>query len=107
LEASEPNHWITFSRKSQLGGAMLGQAQQLKDANQPSAEDQFHEAERLLVAGYEGIKSREGQLNNWSRTRLTEAVKRLVSLYAAWDKPDVAAKWRQELEAMQSPRGYL
>jgi hypothetical protein len=32
---------------------------------------------------------------------LTEALERIVELYDAWNKPQVAAKWRKELEAQK------
>ena len=38
------------------------------------------------------------------RQHLTEALERLVQLYDAWDKPDEAAKWRKELEALTDGR---
>ena len=33
---------------------------------------------------------------------MTEALERLVQLYEATDKPDLAAKWRKELEAAKA-----
>ena len=38
------------------------------------------------------------------RQCLTEALERLVQLYDAWGKPDEAAKWRKELEALEGRR---
>jgi len=32
-------------------------------------------------------------------------VERLVQLYEAWDKPDEAARWRKELEAVEKKAG--
>ena len=34
--------------------------------------------------------------------RRLEALERLAQLYDAWGEPDEAAKWRTELEAVQS-----
>jgi hypothetical protein len=64
-------------------------------------------AEPPLVHGYQGLKNKTGTNGGPnrqaapSRRRLTEALERLVQLYDAWGKPDEAAKWRQELEAVQ------
>jgi hypothetical protein len=61
------------------------------------------------VQGYQGLKEKEkakGTRHYFRspRQHLTEALERLVQLYAAWGKPDEAAKWRQELES-SSDRG--
>jgi hypothetical protein len=89
-EKAEPDAWTTFNSKSLLGGVLLGK----KD---------FTEAEPLLVAGYEGMKKREDKIPNEGKTRLTEALERLVQLYKATDKKDEAAKWQKELEAQKKP----
>ena len=75
-----------FNTKSMLGGALAGQKK-------------FQEAEPLLVEGYSGMKDREANIPPAVKTRLPEAIRRLVDLYTAWEKPDDAAKWRKELEA--------
>jgi tetratricopeptide (TPR) repeat protein len=81
----KPDHWTTFSTRSMLGAALLGQK---KDA----------EAEPLLVSGYEGMRQREATIPQ-GNDRMTEALERLVQLYEATDKPNEAARWRKELEA--------
>jgi eukaryotic-like serine/threonine-protein kinase len=75
------NDWFTFNAQSVLGGCLC-------------AERKYNEAEPLLVAGYEGMKQRETAIPPTSRIKLPETLERLVQLYAAWEKPDEAAKWR-------------
>jgi len=74
-----------FNTKSLLGGALAGQKK-------------FQEAEPLLVEGYSGLKDREAKIPPAAKTRLAEAIRRLVDLYTAWEKPDEAAKWQEILE---------
>ena len=63
----------------------------------------FEEAEPRLVEGYRGIKEREATLPADSKTRLTEALERIVQLYDAWGKPDQAENWRAKLPATTIP----
>jgi serine/threonine-protein kinase len=53
------------------------------------AQKSYAEAEPLLLRGYTGIKSNLGEKN----PRTIEAVKRLVTLYRDWKKPDKAAQF--------------
>lgn len=80
-EDKRPDEWSTWNTKSMLGAALLGQKQ-------------FAEAEKLLLAGYEGMKHREAKIPPPGKIRLTEANQRLVDLYTQWDKPAEAAKWQ-------------
>jgi serine/threonine protein kinase/tetratricopeptide (TPR) repeat protein len=87
-----PEDWTTFNTKSMLGGALLGQKK-------------YAEAEPLLLAGYEGMKQRQAQIPGpWRSIRLGEALERLVQLYDAGGKPDEAAKWRKEAEALKASK---
>ena len=79
-----PDDWLLFSTKSMLGGALAGQKK-------------FPEAEPLLLEGYSGMKDREAKIPPAAKPRLAEAIRRLVDLYTAWDKPEEAAKWRVKL----------
>jgi serine/threonine protein kinase len=88
-EATEPDSWTTFNTKSLLGGALLGQ-------------NNYDEAEPLLLAGYEGMKQRETSIPEQGKVRILEAIVRLVQLYEATDKKDAAANWQRELEAMNA-----
>jgi hypothetical protein len=75
---------VLFNTKSLLGGALAGQKK-------------FQEAEPLLVEGYSGMKQREAKIPPAGKTRLPEAIRRLVDLYTAWEKPAEAEKWRARL----------
>jgi eukaryotic-like serine/threonine-protein kinase len=88
-EKTQPDLWNTFTAKSMLGGALLG-------------EKKYAEAEPLLVAGYEGMKRRESTIPPLGQDRLTEALERLVQLYEAIDKSVEAARWRKDLEARKA-----
>ncbi len=81
--------WKTYNAQSLLGEALSGQ-------------QKYAEAEPLLTAGYEGMKQREATIPPEAKSRLPLALERLVRLYEAWDKPDEAAKWRQELKAVSA-----
>ena len=83
-EQKQPESWATFATKSMLGGTLLGQKK-------------YAEAEPLLLAGYQGMKTREATIPAVEKIGLTEAVERLVQLYVAWDKPAEVAKWRAKL----------
>lgn len=78
-----PDGWQTFNSKAQLGAALLGQKK-------------YTDAEPLLLAGYEGMKKREGTIPPQGKPRLTEAVQRLIELYTATNKPDEVKKWHAE-----------
>jgi tetratricopeptide (TPR) repeat protein len=87
-EQRHPADWKTFNTKSMLGGSLLGQKK-------------YAEAEPLLLASYEGMKQREAKIPPQGKIRVTETLERLVQLYEEQDKPDEAAKWRKELEAVR------
>jgi tetratricopeptide (TPR) repeat protein len=75
--------WTTFSTRSMLGGALLGQKK-------------YAEAEPLLLKGYEGMKQRENKIPEPAKVRLAEAVDRLIEFYTATKKPDEVKKWQAE-----------
>jgi tetratricopeptide (TPR) repeat protein len=65
-------------------------------------EKRYADAEPLLLAAEENLKAHPQRPASASLTRrLTEARERLVQLYDAWEKPDEATKWRQELKALR------
>ena len=70
-----------------LGAAVLGQGR-LADAGP------------LLRTGFDGLTQRAARTPVPAKVRLPESTKRLVQLYDAFGKPDDAAKWRRELEAL-------
>jgi tetratricopeptide (TPR) repeat protein len=89
-EIQRPDDWRTFSTKSMLGGALLGQKK-------------YSEAEGLLRSGYEGMKQREDTIPGVGKPNLKEALNRLVQLYQATDRPEQAAKWKKKLEEVEQP----
>src|SRR5262249_55608020 len=84
-EKRQPDAWTTFNTKSLLGGPLLGQ-------------QKYADAEPLLLQGYEGMKQRADKIPKEAKSRLNEAIDRLVQLYDAWGKPVDAEKWRLQLE---------
>ena len=44
------------------------------------------------------MKDREAKIPPAAKPRLPEAIRRLVDLYTAWEKPDEAAMWKEILE---------
>jgi tetratricopeptide (TPR) repeat protein len=89
-EKKVPDDWSTFSTKSALGAALMGQKQ-------------YDKAEPLLFDGYHGMRQREDKIPTTVRkNRLVDALDRLVQLYDNWNKPDEAAKWRKELDFRKS-----
>ncbi len=85
-EQTQPGDWTTFYTRSLLGECLLG-------------ERKYDEAEALVLAGYEGMKTRESTIAKMSRPRLAEAALRVVRLYEAWGKPEEAAQWRKTIAA--------
>jgi serine/threonine protein kinase len=94
LDKDWPDDWGTFKWKSVEGAALLG----LK---------KFTDAEPILLKGYRGLKERAARISPNAHGELTTALERLVRLYDAWDKPDEAAKWRKELEALTIAAGTV
>jgi eukaryotic-like serine/threonine-protein kinase len=82
-ESKDPNGWPTFNSKAMLGASLLGQKKHA-------------EAEPLLLKGYLGMKQREKLISPAGKSRLPEAVDRLIELYTATNKPDEVKKWQAE-----------
>jgi tetratricopeptide (TPR) repeat protein/tRNA A-37 threonylcarbamoyl transferase component Bud32 len=85
-EKKLPNLWPRFHTMSLLGSSLLGQKK-------------YAEAEPLLLASYQGLKERESTIPVYDRTRVADAVARLVLLYDAWGKNDKADEWRKKQSA--------
>ena len=83
-ESRHPNEWTSFYTMSLIGDCLL-------------AQQQYADAEPLLLRGFEGLETLLAKLPPRDRVRRTEAIERLVKLYEAWGKPDVAAPWRAKL----------
>ena len=74
------------------------------DATSLAASTRLADAEPLLLRGFDGLKKRAGSIPpNLRGPRLTAAAERLVRYYEATGKPDEAAKWKKELDALRPP----
>jgi tetratricopeptide (TPR) repeat protein len=82
-EAKDPDTWGTANARSLLGGVLAGRAK-------------MDEAEPLLLAGYEGLRSKFDQLPPEAKARLTDAADRLVQFYEMAGRPNDVAKWKAE-----------
>ncbi len=58
-------------------------------------QEKYDEAEPFLLAGLEGLKANQEPGRD---QRIAQSMRRLVEFYTAWQKPDEAAKWQNELE---------
>jgi len=63
----------------------------------------YAEAERLLLAGYEGMKQREDKIPAAAEIRLKDSLERLIDLYTSMDKPDEVTKWQAERSKSAPP----
>jgi tetratricopeptide (TPR) repeat protein len=79
-----PDNWARYEAMSLLGEALAG-------------EGRYGEADALVTAGYDGMKSRESSIAVPERSRLLEASVRVVRLYDAWGKPALARAWKAKL----------
>jgi non-specific serine/threonine protein kinase/serine/threonine-protein kinase len=85
-----PDGWQAFNAKTRLGANLAGQKK-------------YAAAEPLLLAGYQGLKQREGQIAGDRNARLAEAVERLAQLYDAWGQIEKAEAWRKKLAETKIP----
>lgn len=88
-EKALPDYWGTYTTKSMLGKALLGQKK-------------LAEAEPLLLQGFDGMKRREKTIPAASKVFLIEAALGVVQLYEAKRNADEAVRWRRELEAIKA-----
>jgi eukaryotic-like serine/threonine-protein kinase len=74
--------WERYWSQSLLGASLAGQ-------------NQYAEAEPLLVSGYQGMLQREAAIPLEDRLVLSQAGERIVQLHEKWEKPDKAAECRR------------
>jgi eukaryotic-like serine/threonine-protein kinase len=89
-EKAIPDDWRRFFAMSLLGRALLDQ-------------QNYAEAEPLVVAGYEGLKAREAKIPAVSKAHVRNAAAQLVHLYEAWGKPDLARSWAAKVGVVSMP----
>jgi serine/threonine protein kinase/tetratricopeptide (TPR) repeat protein len=65
-----------------------------------TGEKKYADAEPLLLDGYQGMKKNQEQLSGNRARKLAKAAQRLVALYTAWPKPDLAAQWRGTVDSI-------
>jgi serine/threonine protein kinase/tetratricopeptide (TPR) repeat protein len=81
-----PDHWLRYNTMSVLGEALTGS-------------EEFAEAESFLLESY----ARLSEHPQAPRDNQTAALKRIISLYEAWGKPDEAASWQSKLQSGDDP----
>ena len=80
FEAESPDIWRRFHAMNLLGGALLGQ-------------QQYADAESLLLVGYQGMWDREAMIFAADKLRLTEALDRLIQFYETTGDFEQAYFW--------------
>jgi serine/threonine protein kinase len=63
--------------------------------------EQFEDAERRLLDGYARIEPTKGAADSTRR----RAMRAIIELYDAWEKPEEAGAWRERLEAFSGDGG--
>jgi hypothetical protein len=58
----------------------------------------YADAEPILLQGYEGMKAREGKIPAPYKKRVGDAAARIVALYDACGKKELADEWRRRRE---------
>ncbi|HQR06378.1 MAG TPA: serine/threonine-protein kinase [Gemmatales bacterium] len=86
FEKQTPNHFYLYETKSLLGATLT----------------RIHpiEAESLLKAGYQGLKSQVSTLPGHEKHRMSEALDRLIQFYTDTNKPDEVKKWQAEKDKL-------
>ncbi len=85
-----PNTWQRSHAQARLGYALLGQKK-------------YDEAEKELLEGYEGLKTRETTNPEYAAVQLQRVVGWLVELYEALGDRDKADQWRGRRSDRLSP----
>ena len=93
-EKNLPDDWQTFNARSLLGETLSGQKK-------------VSEAEPLLLAGYDGLKQREHSIPDEHKPRLSEAIQRIVRLYEATGRPELANQWRERMQPAKSGKSQM
>ena len=77
-----PSDYRRYLTEALLGASLAG-------------DHKYAEAEPLLVGGYEGMKQNADGVSDLNRQKMKKVGELVVKFYAAWNKPDKAAEWRQ------------
>jgi hypothetical protein len=95
LRGTNATHWRTADLQSRLGGALLTLAVTEPALSTVVRDGTFTEAESALLQSQTALQGNKRAELRYKRDALT----RLARLYEAWDKPQLAAEWRQKLES--------
>jgi tetratricopeptide (TPR) repeat protein len=83
VDRIQQDRWVGFSAQIALGQTLMMQRK-------------FAEAETMLLAGYEGMRSQE-KVDLLEATRsMTYACNALINIYQATDRAEKAAEWREK-----------
>ena len=90
-EKTQPGDWTTAVARSLLGEALTGQRA-------------FQAAEPLLLDAQKALSERrEKSLPHRRDVTLHEAAERVIRLYEAWGKPQLANDWKKRLDLADLP----
>ena len=92
-----PQAWVTADVQNMLGATLLGQGQRLLETDRAAAVRQFEAAEPLLLESLAALEKSLESPRPPTAQRVTAAIRRLVALYQAWEKPAEATAWRDKL----------
>jgi tetratricopeptide (TPR) repeat protein len=85
-ESLPEKHWQTANAASMLGECLTGLSA-------------YDEAEQLLVDSYSVISTQLGETDQ----RALAALRRIITLYDAWDKPEQSREWGAKSPPTQPP----
>lgn len=83
-EPLQPDSWATARVRALLGQALLDQKK-------------YADAEPLLLTAFDELSRSQGRMPASARAILKQAGQRLVQLYDAWGRKDLAESWRKKL----------
>jgi tetratricopeptide (TPR) repeat protein len=84
-----PENWRTFNTKSLLGAALAGQ-------------EKYDEAEPLLLDGYQGMKVRENEILQKDKSKLADALQRIIKLYEPTGESEKAMHWQERFNDLET-----
>ena len=85
MKKHHPDDWLTSAYQVFYGQALLRQ-------------EKYEEAEPALLAGYEGLSERIDEIPESQQPYVTQAIRALVELYRATEKPEKVKEWQEKLK---------
>ena len=80
-EKAASDSWQRYRCQSLLGASL-------------AAQNQYADAERLLISGYQGMLQRKATIPFEQRPAISGVAERIAQLYEKWGKPEKAVVWR-------------